>query len=238
MCCARGLMCGPFSTTAERPMLAGMDNPVILRGYAYSMYTRIARVALVEKGVAFETEEIDPFSGDVPAEYLARHPFGRVPVLSHGDFDIYETAAIARYVDAAFDGPALMPDDVKARARIAQVVSVVDNYGFRPLVLQVFGHRVFRPAVGVTGDESVIADGIKTSLPVLDALNGIAAEGLALDGQTFTLADVHLAPVIAYFAQAPEGAAALHDYPVLAGWWSIVKARESITVTDPGLPKD
>ena len=73
-----------------------MRRPVVLRGYRFSVYSHIARVALHEKGVSYETEEINPFAADISEDYLKRHPFRRVPVLSHGEFDIYETAAIRR----------------------------------------------------------------------------------------------------------------------------------------------
>jgi len=66
-----------------------------LIGYRHSVYTRAARIALNEKNVDFEETEHDPFTGegvDNP------HAFGRVPVLCHGDFTIYETAAITAYV--------------------------------------------------------------------------------------------------------------------------------------------
>lgn len=213
-----------------------MAKPVILRGYRYSVYNRIVRVALHEKGVAYETEEIDPFQQEVPQDFLRRQPFGRVPVLSHGDFDIYETAAICRYVEAAFDGPRLLPTVAKALARVAQVVSIVDSYGYWPMVRQVFAQRVFRPADGEDGDEGEIAKGLEASLPVLAALDAVASEGLVLGGEVFTLADCHLGPMIAYFVQAPEGHRALMEHPALADWWTRISARQSMLETDPGLP--
>lgn len=213
-----------------------MRKPVVLRGYQFSVYNRIARMVLHEKGVTYETEEIDPFAVDLPEDYLRRHPFRRVPVLSHGAFDVYETTAIGRYVNAAFDGPSLMPADAEALARVAQVVSIVDNYGYRPMVRQVFAHRVFRPAIGEVSDEAEVAEGIKASLPVLGALNSLASEGHVLNDQIFTLADCHLAPMIAYFVQAPEGAELLSAYSALADWWASALQRRSTKETDPGLP--
>ena len=47
------------------------------------------------------------------------------------------------------------------------------------------------------------------SRAVLAALETLAAEGLCLDGETVTLADCHLAPMVGYFTLAPEGAKAL-----------------------------
>lgn len=213
-----------------------MTKRILLRGYRYSVYTRIVRVALVEKGLSHEAEEIDPFSLPVPADHLTRHPFGLVPVLSHGTFDIYETAAIVRYVDAAFPGASLVPAVTPALARATQVVSIIDSYGYRPMIRQVFAHRVFRPAVGEKPDEGAVEAGLKAAATVLLALDRIAEEGLVLNGETFSIADCHLGPMIAYFVMAPEGYAALSRYPALAGWWEKTRARTSLVLTDPGLP--
>lgn len=213
-----------------------MEHSVILRGYRYSVYNRIARVVLHEKGVAYATDEIDPFAANVPRDYLKRHPFRRVPVLSHGEFDVFETSAISLYVNAAFGGPELMPTNAKTLARVTQVASIVDSYAYRPMIRQVFAHRVFRPAINELPDEVEIAEGIDASHTVLGALNNIAKEGRVLDGQSFTLADCHLAPMLAYFVQAQEGAGALKAYSNLAEWWATVSQRESLHATEPGLP--
>ena len=59
---------------------------VVLHGYQYSVYVRIARLALAEKRIAYERVEVNPFAPEVPSSYLAMHPFRRVPVLVHDDF--------------------------------------------------------------------------------------------------------------------------------------------------------
>ena len=43
---------------------------LVLHGFRYSVYVRIARIALAEKGLTYENVEIDPFATDVPIEYL------------------------------------------------------------------------------------------------------------------------------------------------------------------------
>src|SRR5271169_5490798 len=121
---------------------------VVLHGYHYSVYVRVARLALAEKGVAYARAEVDPFAPDVPSAYLAMHPFRRVPVLVHGDFVLYETGAITRYVDEAFPGPRLQPTALRERARMTQIISIVDAYTYWPMVRQMYSHSVFRPRVG------------------------------------------------------------------------------------------
>ena len=202
---------------------------LVLHGYRYSVYNRIARLALAEKGVAYDRVEVNPFAPDMPASYLALHPFGRVPTLVHDGFTLYETGAITRYVDRAFAGPALQPTDPQTLARLDQIIGIVDAYAYWPLVRQVFSQRVFRPRVGQPGDEAEIARGLQASIKVLAALESLVGDGV-------TLADLHLGAMIAYFVRAPEGRQALQHYPRLSQWWARLSARPSFAATEPGLP--
>ena len=210
--------------------------PLVLHGYRYSVYLRIVRLALAEKGVAYERVEVNPFVPDVPSAYLALHPFGRVPTLVHDDFALYETGAITRYLDRAFAGPALQPRSPRAVGRMDQIIGVVDSYGYWPLVRQVFSHRVFRPAIGQPAEGAEIGRGLAGAAKVLAALEALAAPDAFLVGPDLSLADLHLGAMIAYFAAAPEGSALLHNHPRLAAWWLHLNRRPSLAATDPGLP--
>ena len=208
---------------------------VTLHGYSYSVYLRIVRMTLLEKGVAWSHVEVDPFAEEIPPGYLALNPFGRVPTLDHDGFILYETTAINRYVDEAFAGPGLQPRAPRQRARMNQIVAIADSYGYWPMVRQVFSQRVFN-AARRTPDEAVIAEGLTRSHKVLAALESLAHGGDFLVGGRLTLADLHLGAMIAYFTAAGEGAEALARYPKLTGWWNAFKGRASLTETDPGLP--
>ena len=209
---------------------------LVLHGYRYSVYNRIARLALAEKGVAYDRVEVNPFAPDVPAAYFALHPFGRVPALVHDGFALYETAAITRYVDRAFPGPALQPAEPRPLARMDQIIGVVDAYGYWPLVRQVFSLRVFRPRLGQPADEAEIAKGLAASAKALAALEKLASNEAFLIGPTVSLADLHLGAMLAYFVQAREGDALLQQHARLAAWWQHVRQRPSFAATDPGLP--
>lgn len=209
---------------------------LILHGYRYSVYVRIVRLVLAEKGLAYEQVEVNPFAADVPADYLALHPFGRVPTLVHDGFDLYETGAITRYVDRAFPGPALQPADPKRLARMDQIVCVVDAYAYWPLVRQVFVHDVVRPHMGTAGDAAELEKGLESAARVLDALEALAAAETWLTGSDISLADFHLGAMVAYFAQSPRGAELLAARPRLAAWWRRLGARPSFAATEPGLP--
>lgn len=207
---------------------------IALTGYRHSIYTRIARMALHAKGVAFTEVEVNPFAPPLPQDYP--HPFGRVPILAHGDFTLFETAAITRYVDLALPGLPLVPTEPKAAARMTQVIAIADAYAFRPLVLEVYAQRVFRPAEGLVPDESKIAAGVGEAIPVLAALETLAAEGAVLNRRQVTLADCHLAPMLAAFAAAPEGRDCLAVHAALQGWFDWIAQRPAFIASGRDLP--
>jgi glutathione S-transferase len=209
---------------------------VELYGYRYSVYSWIARLALEEKGGDYHWIEVNPFAPDVPEIYLALHPFKRVPTLVHDNFQIYETGAITRYVDEAFPGPSLQPTDPRHRARCSQFISIIDSYVYWPLVRQVFSHRVIGPRLGRPTDATEIQKGLAAAPRILAALEQLAADTGYLCGPEISLADIHLAPMIGYFAMAAEGEALLKTHRKLSHWWPTMSARSAYQATTPQLP--
>jgi glutathione S-transferase len=209
-----------------------MAGPVHLHGYRYSVYTRTARLALLSKDVEHETIEVDPFTG-LPDAYLRLHPFGRVPVLTHGAFRLFETGAITRYVDRAFEGRPLQPASTAALARMDQVISAIDSYAYRPMVRQVSSHAFFRPFFGEPASRDEIDSGLEAAGKVLSFLDSVAGEGVVLGGRGFGLADCHLAPMMDYFVRAEEGKAALSAHPALERWWDRISVLDVMKATDP-----
>ena len=208
---------------------------VQLFGLARSVYTRIARLALEEKGVAYALHEVEIFGPDgVPAEHMQRHPFGRIPAFEHDGLRLYETAAITRYVDEAFAGPPLQPADAARRARMTQIIGVLDAYAYRPMVWGVVVPRM-RPRPGDDKpDEAKIAEAMAAAARALDALDALVAlSGGAphLLGPDLTLADLHAWPVLSCFAFAPEGAALLARHAALQRWLQTMQQRPSVQRT-------
>ena len=209
-----------------------MSEPILF-GAAYSVYVRVARLALAEKQVRYRLHEIDIFAaGGPPAEYADRHPFQRIPAFEHDGFRLYETGAITRYVDEAFAGPPLMPAAPRARARVSQIISIIDSYGYRPLIWDIFVERVRAPAQGREADEAKIAAAVPRAQTFLRALQDLAdSSGPYLAGSDVTLADLHAAPVFAYFTLAKEGRDLLALQSHLRAWWQVMRERPSIAAT-------
>jgi glutathione S-transferase len=216
----------------NRPCQNSPMSDLVLHGLTRSVYTRIARLALEEKGVLYHLEEVEIFGPQgVPDEHLQRHPFGRIPTLQHGDFMLYETAAITRYVDEAFDGPALQPREPRARARMNQLIGVLDAYAYRPMVWDVFVQRMRVPAQGGRTDEGIVARALPKVATCLGVLAAQLAERPFLVGDALTLGDLHAAPMLLTLAQAPEGQALLAQHAELGRWLAAMAERRSVQAT-------
>lgn len=202
-------------------------KPVIF-GPSYSVYVRIVKIVLAEKGVDYDQVDFDVFDvNDWPADWPERQPFGLVPAFEHDGFRLYEARAITRYVDEAFDGPRLQPDKPQARARMEQVISVLDGQGYWPMVREIFVQRVERARDGMC-DEAVVAAALPKAERCLAALAELLGGQQYLAGADFSLADAHAAPMFHYFLEAPEGQRLLQPQAKLQAWWSRIAARASV----------
>ena len=201
-------------------------------GATYSVYVRIVRLALAEKRVPYRLHEVDIFApSGPPADYQGRHPFGRIPAFEHDGFSLYETGAIARYVDEAFPGPRLQPEDPRHRARMNQAISVLDAYGYRTLVWDIFVERVRAPMQGRQSDEARIAAALPQAVTCLTALEALMNGQKWLAGDRLTLADLHAAPMFVYFTMTPEGRTLMARHRTLLGWWEAISGRPSMAQT-------
>ena len=99
-----------------------MPNVEII-GPAPSTYTRAVRMVCEEKAIPYDLKQSAPHSTDVDAI----HPFGKVPVMRHGDFELCESKAIATYLDLMFPGKKLIPTEPRHAALTEQWISLVNT---------------------------------------------------------------------------------------------------------------
>ena len=115
---------------------------------------RTVRMLLAEKGAQYDQVPVHVLKGEPrQPEHLARHPFGKVPVVDHDGFRILETSAIAPYLDEVLPGPSFMPDNAKDRARMRMAIGIIDSYGYDALVGVAGYHPV--SALQSPGNEAV-----------------------------------------------------------------------------------
>ena len=192
---------------------------VTVYGFPVSTYVNIVRLVLTHKGVPFRFHDLEPEMGQ--PSHLALHPFNRVPILEHDGFRLYETSAIALYVDEAFEGPSLQPTDVRERASMHRWISLLNGY-FYPYMAYHLGHeRLVYPALGIAPDEKVVAAALPKIATCLEVMETeLAANGDFLVAGKLTLADFFLLPSLTTLSRTPEGQEMLAAKPRIREWWA------------------
>jgi glutathione S-transferase len=196
-----------------------------------SPFGRAVLTTLEEKGACFRFSPVMPGTLRSP-EHLARHPFGRVPVLEHDGFVIYETQAILRYLDRVLPSPALTPSDPGSAARMDQVMNVNDWYLFQGVGNVIVFHRVVGPRVmGLKTDEAAIEAAMPKARAVFAELARLLGEKPFFAGDALSLADLLVAPQLAFFTATPEWTELGVPHANLAGWLARMEARPSLKAT-------
>jgi len=196
-----------------------------------SPFGRAVLSTLEEKGARYRFAPVMPGTLKSP-EHLRLHPFGRIPVLEHDGFMLYETQAILRYLDRVLPQPALTPADPKRAARMDQVMNVNDWYLFHGAANVIGFQRIVGPRLmGLAPDEAAIAAAVPKAQRVVDELALLLGTQPYFTGETVTLADLLLGPQIDFLEQTPEWQSLGARHANLRQWLSRVQARASFLAT-------
>jgi glutathione S-transferase len=200
---------------------------VIVFGFPRSTFVQIVRLILTHKDAPYTFHDLEPEMG--APSHLALHPFDRVPILQHGDFTLYETSAIATYLEEVFPTPALQPDTAQGRARMNQWISSVNSYYYPYMIYHVSHERNVFPQLGIAPDEKVVAHAlpkIEVALQVMERQLSHGKEYLL--GPEVTLADYYLLPSTYAFGLAPEGKAMYPKFPAVCAWREQMEALPTV----------
>jgi len=208
-------------------------SEITVYGVPGSPYLRAVLLALHEKQAAYRLAPLGPatFAARSP-EHLERHPFGRIPILEHGAFRLYETQAILRYLDAVLPGPALQPVEPKLAARMNQIAGIVDCYVFPYISVGISAERLMsqrfwnRPP-----SEENIARALPNARICVTELARLKGTAEYLAGPALSIADLIAAPHLLIAAGTPEGQELLGGTP-LEPWLASLRMRDSVRATE------
>ena len=209
-------------------------STMTLWGFDGSTYVRTVKMVLAEKGFTdFTQVPLNVLAGEPKsAEHLARHPFGKVPVLDVNGLRLLETSAIARYLNDVLPGTSLVPATPADRARMDMVVGLIDSYGYGALLGGVAAYHLFPDFVGGKNPATLQA-GIDNGRKVIAFAMQTKGNSPFIAGE-LSLADLYLAPIVFYVSLTPD-AAAVCNIPGFAEWWTQVQALKSYQDTVPNL---
>jgi glutathione S-transferase len=211
---------GRMNDTAT-PQEAVMSQ-IIFHSMSESAYLWTAMHVADEKGVAYALAPLEYRS----PEHLALHPFGKMPVMQHGDSFLYETLAISHYIDKAFDGPALQPSSALGQSEMLRWISIVNSYVF-PTMNRFMKERLVRPAFGAEPDKDFIEQAREPLALQMRLIDAALTRSQHLANQALTIADSFLLPQILFFVLTPEGADLLTRAPAAKEWLTRLCARPS-----------
>jgi glutathione S-transferase len=205
-------------------------QPIIVHGVPGSPYARMPLLTCEEKGAPYHLAAMQVGQHKMP-DHLAKHPFGRIPVIEHDGFWLYEAAAIIRYIDQVFDGPRLTPADPQRQARMNQVMGIVDWYVMPTISAGIGWNRIMAPLLGLPVDEAAVASAIPGATTCVRALEALLDAQPYMAGPDVSLADLMLISHLDLFPTTPEGAEILRGSPLL-DWVERMRARPSVQATD------
>jgi glutathione S-transferase len=196
-----------------------------------SPFARAAIATLVEKNADWVLAAMQP--GTHKQEpHLSRHPFGRIPVLEHDGFFVYETQAIVRYIDRALPHPSLTPSSPKDAARMDQMMNVNDWYLFQGVGSVIGFQRVVGPMfMGLKPDEAVIEAAMPKAHTVFAELSRALGNQDYYAGGNVSLADLMIAPQVDFLTVTPEWSKLSAGKNNLVAWLDRMRARPSMRET-------
>lgn len=196
-----------------------------------SPFARSVMAVLEEKGAAWRLAPLAPMASK-QEPHISRHPWGRMPVIEHGDFVLYEAQAILRYLDRVLPEPALTPADPTAAGRMDQLLNINDWYLFQGWAAVVVFQRIVGPRLlGMGTDEAAVAEAAPQGGTVVRELSRILGNEPYLCGQTPSLADFAIASQLDLMAETPEWAQVAGSARALQAWLERMLARPSMQST-------
>lgn len=196
-----------------------------------SPYGRAVLATLEHKGASYRLSPVA--QGTFRAEpHISRHPFGKVPVLEHGDLLLYETQAILRYLDRVLPAPAMTPTSARDAARMDQVLNITDWYLFQGFSAVVGFQRVVGPTLmGLTPDEAAIAAAMPKGHEVFAELSRLLGDRPWFGGEALSLADIGAAAQIDFLAGVPEWPALVKGRANLEAWLARMNGLPALQAT-------
>jgi glutathione S-transferase len=188
-------------------------------GNPMSTCTRKVLMTLAETNTPFEMHVVDFAKGEHKQEaHVRRQPFGRIPALEDDGFELFESRAMARYINDRAGGK-LVPADGKGRAKMEQWISV-ETSEFSGNAMKFIAEYVFKrpqePGV------------IEAAGKALDLTCSVMERQLAktpfLAGADLTIADIGFMPYIEY-AMATPAKDIFAKYPHVMAWWNKLSER-------------
>lgn len=195
------------------------NKEVLLLDFWVSPFCLRTKIALTEKGVAYEAREEDLFGGKSELLLKTNPIYQKVPVFFHNDKPVLESTNIVSYIDEAWPSPPLLPSCPYGRAQARFWADFIDKKVFDG------GNAIWRSK----GEELEVAK--KSFIEIVKQLEGALGEQDYFGGESFGFVDIILIPLTSWFyAYEKFGSFKLEDHcPKFSAWMERCAQRESVS---------
>ncbi|MCZ6710341.1 MAG: glutathione S-transferase family protein [Gammaproteobacteria bacterium] len=195
--------------------------------HPFSIVPWRVRIALHEKGLAYETEITDLFTKPPERSFLELNPFAQIPVLDDDGFVIAESLAILEYLEEKYPEPPLMPVDLRLRATARKLMCWGTDYW--PLAWKKWMAPRMPEGLADPWTDDSVAQGRAEICHHLDVIDKQLADRDWLVGD-YSLADICYAPFVLVLERVELGCE-VTSRPAVSGWVERLKDRESVIET-------
>ncbi|KAH0450510.1 hypothetical protein IEQ34_021202 [Dendrobium chrysotoxum] len=203
---------------------------VKIYGMASAVCPQRVMLCLIEKKVPFEIELVDlsKMQHKEP-HYMAKQPFGQIPYIVDGEFELFESRAIIRYYATKYaeTGTKLLGENLEERARIDQWIDV-EAINFNPLVFPIVFNLFILPKQGLAGNKAEADSFAKRLSKVLNVYEKQLSKTKYLAGDHFTLADLTHIPTMRALVEGCGMSCILDDKKFVKAWWEAIRARPAV----------
>ena len=194
---------------------------ITLYGNPMSTCTRKVLMTLAETGTPFDMKVVDFATGEHKQDtHLRRQPFGRIPAIDDGGFEMFESRAIIRYINEKASGK-LVPSDPKARAKMEQWISI-ESAEFTPNAMTFIYHYIFKR----TKEQAALDAAAKALETVCGVMEAELTKSAYLAGNEMSLADICFMPYFEYTMMSPAKEI-FAKFPHVMAWWSKLSDRQT-----------
>ena len=191
--------------------------------------TKRVIVCLIEKGIEFQTVPIDVFQGEHKhPNFLQLQPFGVVPVIQDGDYTLFESRAIIRYLAEKYksEGPDLLGKTIEERGLVNQWLEV-EAQNFHPPIYNLTLHLLFSSKLGFPQDQNLVKESEIKLGKVLDIYEERLSKSKYLGGDFFSLADLSHLPFLHYLVNQMGKDYMVKERKNVSVWWDDISNRPS-----------
>ncbi len=208
--------------------------PLRLFGPRISTYSRIASMVAEEKGAPWEIIPTDPKTVD----HRQRHPYGRAPALewttpAGTPVRLYETIAIASFIDGQFGTPwALSPDKPLENAAMHQWISIVDQYMFRVIDVEFVLPAIVTRLTGQEPDDDRARKALGPMAYMFDQVESHLQDRPYFAGTALSLADIWMIALVDPLRLSGASLQLIEQRPAFFNWYERLRQHPSFIATE------